>query len=71
MTIENRDVNQLLDDLMSDTNIQEQWTLNPNRVAAEYNLTEAQTVALLSGNVDSLIAEGLAARHVQEMRVSW
>lgn len=61
----------LLDALMSDPDVQKQWALNPGNVAAIYGLSESQVAALLAGDVESLIAEGLAERHVQEMRVGW
>ena len=56
---------------MSNPELQRQWELNPADVAKDYQLTESQLAALLSGDVDSLISEGLADRHVQQIRVSW
>jgi hypothetical protein len=66
-----RDVNDLLDDLTSDPEMRKRWALEPEAVARDYNLTATQASALLVGDVDGLVAEGLADRHVQEMRVSW
>jgi len=66
-----RDVNALLDDLTTDPELQRQWELNPGQVASRYTLTETQLAALVDGDVDALISEGLAERHVQQMRVSW
>lgn len=66
-----RDVNALLDDLTTDPELQRQWELNPDEVASRYTLTETQLAALVDGDVDALISEGLAERHVQQMRVSW
>jgi hypothetical protein len=66
-----RDVNDLLDDLTSDPEMRKRWALEPEAVARDYYLTAAQTDALLTGDVDRLVVEGLADRHVQEMRVSW
>lgn len=66
-----RDINALLDDLSSDANLQRQWELNPTDVAKRYALTETQLASLLDGDIDALIDEGLAERHVQQMRVSW
>jgi hypothetical protein len=65
------DVNALLDALMSDQELQKRWELNPRQVAGDYDLTPRQLDALLDGDVDALISEGLAERHVQQMRVSW
>jgi hypothetical protein len=65
------DVNALLDDLQRDAQLQREWELNPTEVARRYTLTEKQLALLLDGDVDGLIHEGLAERHVQEMRVSW
>jgi hypothetical protein len=65
------DVNDLLDDLQRDSQLQREWELNPTEVARRYSLTEKQLALLLDGDVDGLIREGLAERHVQEMRVSW
>lgn len=65
------DVNDLLDDLASDIEVQRRWALEPETVAQEYRLTPNQAEALMTGDVDRLIGEGLADRHVQEMRVSW
>jgi hypothetical protein len=66
-----RDVNDLLDDLQFDPDVQRQWALNPEDVARRYSLTPSQKTALIEGDVDTLIADGLAERHVQQMRVSW
>ncbi|WP_436765483.1 hypothetical protein [Streptomyces sp. URMC 123] len=66
-----RDVNALLDDLAGDAEIQREWELNPTEVARRYALTDTQRQALLDGDVEALIGEGLAERHVQQMRVSW
>jgi hypothetical protein len=66
-----RDINTLLDDLYDDTQLQREWELNPGEVAARYALTDKQLALLLDGDIDSLIREGLAERHVQQMRVSW
>lgn len=65
------DINALLDDLLRDPELQRRWELDPAEVAKGYSLTESQMSALLSGDVDALTAEGLAERHVQQMRVSW
>jgi hypothetical protein len=65
------DVNVLLDRLMRDAELQRRWELDPAGVAAEYELTESQLRSLVDGDVDALMAEGLAERHVQQMRVSW
>lgn len=65
------DVNVLLDQLQRDLDLQRRWELDPAEVAKSYTLTESQLSALLSGDVDALMAEGLAERHVQQMRVSW
>lgn len=65
------DVNVLLDRLMRDADLQRRWELEPAEVAAEYELTETQLRSLVDGDVDALVAEGLAERHVQQMRVSW
>jgi len=65
------DVNDLLDDLLSDPQVQKQWELDPSKVAQAYELTETQLHSLIEGDVDALISEGLAKRHVQQMRVSW
>ena len=65
------DVNDLLDDLMGNPELQREWELNPTVVATKYSLTDSQFEALRSGNVDALLSEGLAERHVQQMRVSW
>lgn len=64
-------VDRLLDDLMEKSEMQKRWALNPEEVAEEYRLTATQKTAMIDGDVDALIAEGLAERHVQEMRVSW
>jgi hypothetical protein len=66
-----RDINTLLDDLYEDAQLQREWELNPAEVATRYALTEKQFALLLDGDIDSLIREGLAERHVQQMRVSW
>ena len=66
-----RDINALLDDLYQDTRLQREWELNPKEVARRYALSDKQLSLLLDGDVDGLIREGLAERHVQEMRVSW
>jgi hypothetical protein len=65
------DVNALLDRLASDPDFQARWEVDPDAVAKEFDLTDAQREALLSGDVDSLVEQGLAERHVQQMRVSW
>lgn len=65
------DINALLDDLLRDPGLQRRWEVDPAEVAKGYSLTESQMSALLSGDVDALTAEGLAERHVQQMRVSW
>jgi hypothetical protein len=65
------DVNVLLDKLSADSVLQREWELNPAAVAGRYSLTDTQRQALLDGDVDALLAEGLAERHVQQMRVSW
>ncbi|MEU6073971.1 hypothetical protein [Micromonospora sp. NPDC047074] len=61
----------LLDGLFSNSQLQREWELNPTEVAKRYELTESQLTALLDGDVDALLSEGLAERHVQQMRVSW
>lgn len=71
MTAKNLDVNDLLDDLLNDPAVQREWELNPETVSSRYSLTPSQTRALIDGDVDGLISEGLAERHVQLMRVSW
>jgi hypothetical protein len=71
MTSKNLDVNDLLDDLLNDAAVQREWELNPETVAGRYSLTTSQARALIDGDVDALIREGLAERHVQQMRVSW
>lgn len=71
MTSKNLDVNDLLDDLINDPALQREWELNPDTVASRYSLTTSQARALIDGDVDALIREGLAERHVQQMRVSW
>jgi hypothetical protein len=71
MTIDKPDVNELLDDLLNNPDLQREWELNPEVVANRYSLTSSQAQALIEGNVDALISEGLAQRHVQQMRVSW
>ncbi|HEU5160826.1 MAG TPA: hypothetical protein VFU43_27765 [Streptosporangiaceae bacterium] len=65
------DVNTLLDQLISDPDLQRQWELNPADVAKDYDLTKTQLKALLEGDIDALMQEGLAERHVQQMRVGW
>ena len=71
MTINKPDVNELLDDLLNNPDLQREWELNPEVVANRYSLTSSQAQALIQGNIDALISEGLAQRHVQQMRVSW
>jgi hypothetical protein len=66
-----RGIDRLLDDLMVDLEVQKRWAMNPENVAEEYGLTEGQKHAMVVGDVEALLAEGLAERHVQEMRVSW
>jgi hypothetical protein len=66
-----RDVNTLLDQLATDPGFQARWEVDPDSVLQEFDVTDSQRAALLSGDVDSLIDEGLAERHVQQMRVSW
>ncbi|MBI6548501.1 hypothetical protein [Xenorhabdus lircayensis] len=66
-----KDVNDLLDDLISKPEVQARWENEPEQVMQEYQLTSAQYCALSEGNIDALISEGLADRHVQQMRVSW
>ncbi|WP_237388138.1 hypothetical protein [Xenorhabdus sp. Sc-CR9] len=66
-----KDVNNLLDDLISKPEVQVRWENEPEEVMQEYQLTLAQYHALSEGNIDALINEGLADRHVQQMRVSW
>jgi hypothetical protein len=65
------DINDLLDQLFRDTEFQQQWELNPHEMAKGFTLSESQLTALLDGDVDTLISNGLAERHVQQMRVSW
>lgn len=65
------DINDLLDRLFRDPEFQRQWELNPREVAKDFALSESQLTALLDGDVDALISDGLDARHVQQMRVSW
>lgn len=65
------DINDLLDRLFRDSEFQRQWELNPREVAKGFALSESQLTALLDGDVDTLTKEGLAERHVQQMRVSW
>ena len=65
------DVNTLLDQLTADPELQRQWELNPEDVLTKYTLSSSQREALLGGDVDALMREGLAERHVQQMRVSW
>jgi hypothetical protein len=67
----NFDVNDLLDHLLNDPKVQREWELNPEIVATRYSLSYSQTRALIDGDVDALIREGLAERHVQQVRVSW
>jgi len=69
--VSSADINVLLDQLQHDPELQRQWELDPEAVANNYLLTETQRSALLGGDVDALISEGLAERHVQQMRVSW
>ena len=57
--------------LLNDPEVQRDWELNPESVATRFSLTDSQMQAMLDGDVDALIAEGLAERHVQQMRVSW
>ena len=71
MTGKKPDVNDLLDDLLNNPKVQREWELNPEVVASRYSLTSSQARALVDGDVDALICEGLAQRHVQQMRVSW
>ncbi|MDC9597416.1 hypothetical protein [Xenorhabdus anantnagensis] len=71
MTNKMKDVNDLLDDLISKPEVQVRWENEPEQVMQEYQLTQAQYRALSEGNIDALINEGLADRHVQQMRVSW
>ena len=71
METSQRGVNELLDALLSDPDVQRDWELNPEGVAERYDISDGQRRALLEGDVDALIAEGLAERHVQQMRVSW
>ncbi len=70
-TMNGKDVNDLLDDLLENPDLQREWELNPDEVASRYSLTDAQRKALFAGDVDALIEGGLAERHVQQMRVSW
>jgi hypothetical protein len=65
------DINDLLDRLFRDAEFQRQWELNPTEIAKGYALTERQLRSLLDGDVDALVGDGLAERHVQQMRVSW
>ena len=65
------DVNSLLDDLYSNVELQRDWELNPAAVAKRYDLTETQLKMLLDGDVEGLIKNGIAERHIQQMRVSW
>jgi hypothetical protein len=65
------DINSLLDDLATDSELQREWELNAADVSRRYDITERQRELLLDGNVDALVSEGLAERHVQQMRVSW
>ncbi|MBD2779649.1 hypothetical protein [Xenorhabdus szentirmaii] len=66
-----KDVNDLLDDLISKPEVQLCWENEPEKVMQEYQLTPSQYRALSEGNIDALINEGLADRHIQQMRVSW
>ncbi|CAM4060900.1 hypothetical protein [Xenorhabdus thuongxuanensis] len=66
-----KDVNELLDDLISKPEVQARWENEPEKVMQEYQLTPEQYHALSEGNIDALINEGLADRHIQQMRVSW
>jgi hypothetical protein len=65
------DVNSLLDDLYTNVDLQRDWELNPTEVAKRYALTEQQLKMLLEGDVEGLIRNGIAERHIQQMRVSW
>jgi hypothetical protein len=65
------DVNVLFDRLVSDPELQARWEVDPETVLDEFDVTAAQRAALIAGDVDSLIEEGLAERHVQQMRVGW
>jgi hypothetical protein len=65
------DINILLDRLYADPELQREWELDPASVASRYSLTPTQMASLIDGDVDALVAEGLAERHVQQMRVSW
>ncbi len=65
------DVNALLDRLVSDPEFQSQWEVDPESVLGQFDVTDVQREALMTGDVDSLIEAGLAERHVQQMRVSW
>ena len=69
--MKNNDINALLDALINDPEVQKEWELNPALIAQKYDLTDSQRQCLLEGDVDALIEEGLAERHVQQMRVSW
>jgi hypothetical protein len=61
----------LLDRLVSDSELQARWEIDPESVLDEFDLTDEQRKALVTGDVDYLIGSGLAERHVQQMRVSW
>jgi hypothetical protein len=65
------DIDDLLDRLFRDPEFQRQWELNPHEVAKGFALSESQLTALLDGDVEALVSDGLAERHVQQMRVSW
>lgn len=65
------DVNVLLDRLISDSELQVRWEVDPESVLDDFDLTAEQRRALVAGDVDFLIQAGLAERHVQQMRVSW
>jgi hypothetical protein len=69
--VDKPDLNALLDDLIGNSDLQREWELNPQVVASRYQLTPSQMSALLDGDIDHLMAEGLAERHTQQMRVSW
>ncbi|MBD1583317.1 hypothetical protein [Pseudoalteromonas sp. S16_S37] len=69
--MKNNDINALLDALLNDPDVQKEWELNPELITQKYDLTDEQRRCLLDGDVDTLIEQGLAQRHVQQMRVSW
>ncbi len=66
-----KDVNVLLDDLIAKPEIQARWENEPDQLIQEYHLTPEQYRALTDGDIDALINQGLAERHIQQMRVSW